>query len=159
MANTNDLTRSTTRIKNTKANGDAFTGTGFFWRFSDVHMDYWVVTNRHVVAGHKDLSLNLDVPPQAPPNENVKFVSMTVANPTVIEHPNPEIDLAAIWLPPYIEAINKQIGAEPQAAFLGTHSIATASFMDDLSPVEPVLMVGYPNGLLDEANNLSLIHI
>jgi len=157
MANTTDITRSTTRIKNTKANRDVSTGTGFFWRFSDVHMDFWVVTNRHVVAGHKDLALNLDIPPQAPPNANVKFVNITVTNPTVIEHPNPEIDLAAIWLPPYIGAINKQVGEEPQVGFLGRPSIATPSFMDDLSPVEPVLMVGYPNGLLDEANNKPIV--
>lgn len=157
MADTTDITRSTTRIKKTSMDGTSSTGTGFFWRFSDNNMDFWVVTNRHVIEKHKQLTLTLDINPLPEPNSNIKFIDTNVENPTVIEHPNPEIDLAAIWLVPYIAAINEHLNAEPRAAFLEAGSIATKDFMDGLSPVEPVLMVGYPNGLLDKANNKPIV--
>ena len=154
MAITDDITRSTTRIENTESNGSTSTGTGIFWRFSEHPGDYWAVTNRHVIAGHKTLSVTFDLQ-LAPPTENVKSIIVTHENPTVIEHPDPTVDLAAIWLVPFAQReIN---GTAPRIAYMTRDNLITEDFLNDLTAVEPVLMVGYPNGLYDEANNKPIV--
>jgi|TARA_R110002020_G_scaffold308961_4_gene524505 hypothetical protein len=154
MAITDDISRSTTRIENTESNGSISTGTGFFWRFSEHPGDFWVVTNRHVLAEHKTLSVTFDLQ-LAPPKENVKSIIVTNENPNVIEHPDPTVDLAAIWLVPFAQSeIN---GTRPRIACITRENLITEDFLNDLTAVEPVLMVGYPNGLYDEANNKPIV--
>ena len=93
----------------------------------------------------------------SPDNPELKYVTVEHADPKVILHANKDVDLAAIWLPPYVTEINALGGLIPHAVFLSKEEVLSHELIDDLTAVEPIYMVGYPAGLIDAANNSPIV--
>jgi len=75
----------------------------------------------------------------------------------VFEHPDPSVDLCAIYIGLAFEQLERASGQFPWFYMLAPDNIASEAFMRDLVPFESVRMVGYPNGLWDTANNAPIV--
>jgi hypothetical protein len=104
---TEQLTYNTIRIQT-----DIATGTGFFFSFK-VEKDSTkqipvIITNRHVINGSKKILLyfrkSLNGQPQ---NGNAEIFEIPNSPMTVIQHPNPKIDLVAIPIAQIIQELQK----------------------------------------------------
>jgi hypothetical protein len=127
------------------------TGTGFFYMFpfADGQLPI-LVTNKHVVDGvtHADFVIHTNSTGGKIPDGKVRARSQFGE---WIYHPNPKIDLCALPVGPLM---NKEKGFFRS---LDPSIVPSEAQLEELSAVEEILMVGYPNGLWDEANNLPLI--
>lgn len=150
----------TTRIEAVGDSPGASLGTGFFYNLPGNSGDTFpaIITNKHVIEGKHTVNLQLQISPMGvEPNHDgtVKgeqrwAISLDLAN-LVIMHPDPKIDLCAIMISPVGNAL--PVGMGLKHMFLNPTwrlSDAEASYV---RPIEPILMVGYPNGLWDEVNN------
>lgn len=131
-------------------------GTGFFYNFNVDGMNYpAIITNKHVVNNN--------------PNETMKFLLHLSENGKVIQenfdvtydikwvfHPNPDIDLCFCFVNPLFEQIKSKHNKEVFFMPINEDLIYDQDKLMELSALEPVVMVGYPNGLWDTVNNYPL---
>jgi len=71
-------------------------------------------------------------------------------------HPDPEVDLCAM---PIAQIINILINQNKRPFFIpfGKNLIPTREQLEDLSAMEELVMVGYPNGIWDNVNNQPIL--
>jgi hypothetical protein len=149
------LMYSTVRIVGVDAKGTSFkTGTGFFFQFPVAEGDRRnvpiLVTNKHVIEGAAATEFVVHTSSAEAQKPNGKRTVR--AEPTDwIPHPNQKVDLCA--LP--IGGTVTQIKAFYRA--IDPSIIPSDVQLEELSAVEEILMIGYPNGLWDAANNYPLI--
>ena len=72
-----------------------------------------------------------------------------------LKHPEAEVDLCAMPIAPILNLLNQQ---QKKLFFISIDNslLPTQNELIDLRHVEDILMVGYPNGLWDEVNNMPL---
>ena len=151
---------TTTRIDVLVRSGRG-SGTGFFFRFPISQKEHIpvIVTNKHVVLdadkGYfylhtKDQSgnLNLNSPPLIVEFDN--FRNMWIF------HPDKNVDLCVMPIAPLIHSANMRKLKLFYKAF-GPDLIPEVSKLEELTPLEEVIMIGYPIGLRDEKHNLPII--
>jgi len=131
------------------------TGTGFFYNIPAENNQSVpiLVTNKHVIEGAASVDFVAhasSVKDAKKPDSNRALMSDPK---TWIPHPDPKIDLCAL---PIAEIANSTT-PYPFLRTLDPGLIKPDSELGDLNAVEDVLMVGYPNGLWDAANNFPLI--
>ncbi len=152
---TEQMMYSTARIVGINAAGAAFsTGTGFFYQAplagaGDQHVPM-LITNKHVIAGvaHAEFMIHQNLSGAKKPDGNVRVRS----EPSEwVQHPNPKVDLCALPVGPVLN------NAKGFFRALDPSIVPSEAQLEELSAVEEILMVGYPNGLWDEANNYPLI--
>jgi len=147
----------TTRIECDTPKGKS-TGTGFFYQCAtqaDTHVPV-IVTNKHVVAnatrGRFHLTPQND---KDEPDYGKHFaVDLDFTN-RWIPHPDAGVDLCVLPLAPLW---NER--PETKKVFFRTLNAATHIKPDELlesTALENIVMVGYPNGLWDAANNMPLM--
>lgn len=73
-----------------------------------------------------------------------------------IPHPDPDIDLCVLLINPAMETLRGQ-GKNPFYTPLGKGIVALPDKLQDLSAMEEIMVVGYPNGIWDEVNNLPIV--
>lgn len=150
------LPRSTIRIEAGDGKGGLSQGTGFLYRFSDrTEVESWVITNKHVIHGMNTIALTLSV---ADPKsgKDLSVATLTDDKPHIIVHPDPNVDLAAIWFPPFVgQTVN--MGAIPKQTILERSNIISQDFIDSITAIEPILMIGYPRGIYDKVNNNPIV--
>ncbi len=154
------LVYSTIRIECEYKDGTAGTGTGFFFAFKEKD-DTCVpvlITNKHVIE-----------------NSIIGSLVFTKANPAGIpidtehmifnihkfetywkKHPDPEVDLCAMAIGPFIADAEKK-GNRYYYLPLLTEYIPSDSQLRNLTTLEEITMIGYPNGLWDEYNNKPIL--
>ncbi|MER9750782.1 serine protease [Mesorhizobium sp. M0140] len=138
-------------------------GTGFFYVIhlkADNSRDVQLfVTNKHVLEGADQISISChrhDGSQQ--PNPDVGFVPVHIklVPEAILSHPNPDVDLCAF---PMGQALVAMQAAGTPLFYIALDASAIPS--DDawakLEAVEKIVMVGCPNGLFDEANNMPII--
>ncbi|BCW89948.1 hypothetical protein sos41_31160 [Alphaproteobacteria bacterium SO-S41] len=133
-------------------------GTGFFFAMDVLGRELpIIISNKHVLSGASYLSFEMARQKNnrrefAPP-EVVRFRGGALP---VFEHPDPEVDLAAVPLAPIWNEMQKR-GVEPfpLVEFIG--SLPPPYIEQAIHAATPALMVGFPQGLLDEVNNLPLV--
>ncbi|MGH9876598.1 MAG: S1 family peptidase, partial [Nitrososphaerales archaeon] len=160
------IIQSTARIECTFSNGKRSTGTSFFYRYSGKDYNYPVlVTNRHVIKdkdygpsiegkcilSKKDVAGNRLHHQQIP----VGFHGYTDG---WIPHPDEKVDLCILPLAPWFEIMQEK-DIDPFVVCNDTSSMPTKEQWDSLSPLEKITMIGYPDGLWDEVNNLPIARI
>lgn len=130
------------------------TGTGFFFNFKiDGKVFPVIITNQHVVNYN--------------PNENVTFFLHTKSGENIDEEKlqidynvnwffHKSKDLCFCFANPFFEKIKNQISKEIFYIAVTEDLIPDLVKLEDLSAIEDVIMVGYPNGLWDQKNNLPL---
>lgn len=135
------------------------TGTGFFYT-----MDFegggvpLIVTNKHVAANKSWLAFDFAEMGEA--NKRLfgkpKTVTIQKGQAPVVLHPDPDVDLAAIPCNPVLEYLKKS-GFNPYFLNLSKHNFAPEHILKSLHAASGVLMVGFPNGLMDTENNLPVV--
>ena len=84
-----------------------------------------------------------------------RHLPINVNEPSWIDHPDPSVDLVAIPLAPLLRKL-EQSKIFPFWATIDTSIIPSTEQLSTLTPLEDVLMIGYPNGIWDDVNNLPI---
>lgn len=153
------LMHSTIRIQTKLANGDISTGTGFFYLYDfepGMHVPV-IVTNKHVI--HDSVSAKLIFSRIDKNNQRMldkSALSIEKFSQAWIEHPDSQVDLCILPLKPYAEELRKK-GLDPYLKYLDVSNIPTEKQWKEFTALEDIIMVGYPNGIWDEVNNLPIV--
>lgn len=152
------LAHSTVRIETSTASGGG-SGTGFFYRFAvdgDSHVPA-IVTNKHVIEGALDGRFVLT---EKGDDENPiygKYQRCYFDNfqSRWTPHPDKEVDLCAMPIAPLLHQV-EELGLKFFYIPLDKSLLLTEEELSDLILMEDVVMVGYPNGIWDEKNNMPI---
>jgi V8-like Glu-specific endopeptidase len=153
------LAHSTVRIECDLDGGVLGTGTGFFYSLNkkdDQHVPV-IITNKHVIEGASKgrfiLTLqDSDGGPNVGSNHGFEIDNFqSFWRP----HPDTSVDLCAMPIAHLIRLAEQQ-GKQFFYVTFDKSLIPTASEIDDMMGMERITMVGYPNGLWDQVNNLPI---
>ena len=154
------LTHSTVRIECTDANGNISSGTGFFFGFLKKGDEVIpaVVTNKHVINGAVKGAFNLTLKgdngePLLGQHLRIEFDNFEAQ---CIKHPEEDVDLAIFLAGPILNQA-KQPGQEPFYTTLDEGIVPPEALYEQISSMEDIVMIGYPNGIWDSKHNLPLI--
>lgn len=146
--------------------GGANLGTGYLYTFeipdtdpSSVHLTPVMVTNKHVVDGADYLEVSFDVIKKGAQIDDDGKVSSEIRKTfhikdfenSIIRHPDSNVDLCVVLLGHVLNAIEQD--QTIKNVFLDKRWRLEDDMKTYLRPIEPVVMVGYPNGLWDSVNN------
>ncbi|MGV6980932.1 S1 family peptidase [Bacillus pumilus] len=157
MNYTNTLLYSTVRIECRNENYES-TGTGFFYNFQfGKNVLPVIVTNKHVISGYSKgrLILNIGDNYKAEP-EGRKEVDFDGFETRWIFHPDEDVDLCIFPLGELLHKLDRE-GQEVFYRAVDKKFIPTKENIDTLISREDILVVGYPNGIWDEFNNLPIM--
>jgi len=149
----------TIRITAVTKDDQAVTGTGFFFEFPTVHgAVHAIITNRHVIQGtiSGTLRFNTQNADGLPAVGSTYEVDISDGFENLwYPHPDENVDLCAL---PIAAAIRN--AAKRNTKFFYTlmdpNSIISRENLSNLDAIDDVVMIGYPNGLWDEFNNLPI---
>lgn len=153
------LAHSTVRIECDLAGGGVGTGTGFFYSLDkqgDQHVPV-IVTNKHVVEGATKgrFLLTLHNGTDGPAIGKVQAYELDSFENRWVPHPDKSVDLCVMPIAPLLHEAEK---TNTRFFFLTLDKdlIPSAADLNDMLGLETIVMVGYPNGLWDKANNLPI---
>jgi hypothetical protein len=154
------LVFSTVRIECEYSDGARGTGTGFFFAFARRDQGFVpaIVTNKHVVDGatrgffhmHRSDASGL------PSIQQSVHIAVENFQPSWINHPDPTVDLCIMPIAGILkqaEQAGQPLGFIPLEMGL----VPSDKEFSELTPLEEVLMIGYPNGIWDSKNNMPIL--
>ncbi|WP_122678395.1 S1 family peptidase [Pseudomonas viridiflava] len=154
------LTHTTTLITCDLANSKTSTGTGFIYDFleeEDGTRITCIVTNKHVLKGalRAHFRLTLLKPPDSPDYGNYETITVEGIQGLEIPHPG-DVDLTAIPIGPIL---NHAKNKDKKFYFksIGSGITANDQVLARTPSIQEIIMIGYPIGLWDEANNLPIV--
>lgn len=154
---TEQLAYSTVRIQCQLSNGKTSTGTGYFYNFcmdekTKRHIPA-IVTNKHVVENSIKGGFVLSVQEEGKVKEK-ELLPININNflDLWIPHPNGDIDLCVFPIAPLLNEVKKQ-AKTPFYISIGSELLPTEEELSELTAMEDVVMIGYPNGIWDSVNN------
>lgn len=154
------LVHSTVRILCMNSEGMQSSGTGYIYLFCEENGRSLpcVVTNKHVVRGAKRGVFHLTLKNEDGTPSLGKHEAVTLENfeSYCIFHPSQSVDLVAFPIGHILDNATKD-GRSYYYMPLGKSLIADQTLLNSLSPMEDIVMIGYPNGLWDEKHNLPII--
>lgn len=133
-------------------------GTGFFYRMDAEGIQVpLIVTNKHVVDNLDILCCHFGLMDDHGKRilGKPEVVCFDTSQVPILRHPNPDVDIAAIPANPLIDALAEK-GKKPFHLYLSKDALPPNWLSPKLVASTGILMVGFPNGLIDEANNLPL---
>jgi hypothetical protein len=146
------------RIVNGKVKLVKETGSGFFFQFETAKgKTPLIITNKHVIKGASSGILYFHLKTKAG-EISVEIQKVEVENfeQNWILHPDPSVDLAIMPMMPLMRKYSNLGKTLAYAPFLENH-IPSDSILATISPIEDILMIGYPFGLRDTVNNLPVV--
>ena len=154
------ITYSTLRILCKYSDGTVGSGTGFIMDLCSVKEQNTcipaVITNNHVVENSIETSFEFcKATNESLPIDTDPF-SITITGNAWIHHPDKNIDMC--FLP--LKTILDEVNATGEKIFyipLDSDLIADDVFLSSLKALEEVVMVGYPQGLMDSYNHKPII--
>jgi hypothetical protein len=156
LAVTRQLQHSTVRLECTRPSGEIASGTGFHIRLRLDEQTFIpaLVTNRHVVRDAAECAIHFTLADKNGTSSGIheRFVIKPFQ---WLDHPDPNVDLALIPIQPWLIQL-AAIGKRPFYIDLTEEIIPAPSSLAGLSPLEDILMVGYPNGIWDSVNNFPI---
>lgn len=154
------LCYSTTRIETKDKSGNLYSGTGFFFNIkNDNEVLPLLITNKHVVKNMEEGVFRLteaDADGQPITTKHFPVVFDKKFHDNWIMHPEEDVDLCAYPLLPLLGFM----GHSGPNVFFRTFDnslIPNSKQIEELDAVEDIIMVGYPNGLWDNVNNMPLV--
>lgn len=153
---------STIRIECVYRNGLSGTGTGYFLKFRDdkVNNEHIpvIITNKHVINGAvKGRFIFTKMNEKGEPLDREHFtIDIDDFEMYWRKHQNDDVDLCAMPIAPILTLANRQ----KQQFFyipLDMSLIPDDDKLKELSALEDIVMIGYPNGIWDEVNNKPII--
>lgn len=154
------LMHATVRLECTLNNGSISTGTGFFFSFKvdgTTHVPV-IITNKHVINNSKVGAFVLTKSNEQgePIRGSTERVVLDNFENLWVKHPEKNVDLAALPIAHlYHQAEAK--GIKFFAPPIGEDLLPSEAKLADLSGLENITMIGYPNGIWDEKNNLPIV--
>lgn len=154
------LTHLTLHLTIKTRDGAEHSGTGFLLGYEqpDGQSKLFCVTNRHVLEGAVVCSapITLQNLQGYPAYGKKHFIYIEDIAETAIFHPDSNIDLAAF---PIQDVINRMIfdGNRPFFRVFNRKDIPNKTTFANIDTAADVLMIGYPNSLWDENNNLPIV--
>lgn len=155
MSISNQLAETTLRIEAQLPQGVS-TGSGFLFNIQqngNVSVPI-LLTNKHVVTGSTNIKVIITVTDSTGNQQNTEL-NLGAYPVAWHDHPDQSVDLTAIAIAPYLNDL-VQRSLTPRIKCLGFSEIPTEEELANLSFVENILMIGYPNGLWDNINNYPL---
>ncbi|WP_315775112.1 MULTISPECIES: serine protease [unclassified Bradyrhizobium] len=153
------LLYTTIMLNTVDAHGNTGSGTAsiiqlFTQQERGVHV---LLTNKHVVAGAVSVTLKLTRrrPDGSPDQEQTELLQLSDMQ-NWLPHPDPAVDL--IIYP--FSNIAQRLESEGRPIFyvaLPDNIIPTDEAVGSLSPLEDVVVVGYPDGISDAAHNIPVL--
>lgn len=153
---------STVRIEGFTKAKKSITGTGFYFNFveSETHDLIAIVTNRHVLKDVVEATIKIILLDEKEVSHDTKPLSLTITDldKKVIYHPNPDIDLCALPLALVIDQTRDIPKGWKLALYAySKNDLPSPEEFDELTAIEDIIMIGYPDGLMDEVNNKPII--
>lgn len=149
---------STIRIETQTSEG-VCTGTGFFFNFLKNPTDNTyvpcIVTNKHVVEGGIIGTLVLTCKTENG-MEYLHRVEVNNFRKSWIFHPSTNVDLCIMPIQPIVENL-KTKNIQPFFITLDGSLIPSQLQLNDLSALEDIVMIGYPDGIWDSVNNKPIL--
>ncbi|WP_426348818.1 S1 family peptidase [Alloiococcus sp. CFN-8] len=152
------LSYSTVRIECQYADGSSGTGTGFFFRLLEnketgEHIPV-VITNKHVINGAiKGRLIFVKSQVSNEPNDREHFsANIDGFESWWKKHPDPQVDLCAMPIAQILIESEKRNEKLFYIA-LDMSLLPTQEQLNQISALEEILMIGYPNGIWDSINN------
>jgi hypothetical protein len=138
-------------------------GTGFFASFcrnKDFNKDISaIVTNKHVIRDCTIINLYINIQHESrygpDLGRHIKIPICGFEN-VIVYHPDPMVDLVVIPFAP-IDSALKDAGKQPFFTKFDSELWAYGDFVQNLSALEDIVMIGYPNGLWDSKNNMPIM--
>lgn len=155
------LTYSTVRIECELKTGGTSTGTGFFFNFLENKMNNTpvpvVVTNKHVIKNaSKGKLIITKANEKGEPIDTQHFtISFDNFESYWRLHPEDEVDLCAMPIATFVNEAQKR-GDKLFYIPFTKDLLLTEKHKDELTAIEDVLMIGYPNGIWDSVNNMPI---
>jgi len=134
-------------------------GTGFIYGACQSENGHYsvLITNKHVIENIEECELTFHLKDE---NDNILFEKLVyklkVTPDTWFHHPNSNIDLAMLNLSPIFLDISNS-GRNVFYTCLDSSLIPNEDDTDSFSVIEDILMIGYPNGIIDQKNNLPIV--
>lgn len=155
------LTHTTTQIRGDLGSNKTSIGTGFFFNFQIKDQTIpTIITNKHVIKDCKKLRFTINEADENGNRLNEKhlngFLEQDDMEKFIVYHPENNVDLCAI---PIGGNLNNAITLGKKYYLKGINSsfIPTTDEWNALTAIEDTTMVGYPDGIWDEKNNLPVI--
>lgn len=160
LSSAEKLALTTVRLECRLGDGRTSTGTAFFFSFKvdDQKIIPLLVTNKHVIAGSTSGTFVLTLrgengDPKIGSHEPVSFDNF---ESLWINHPDKNVDLAVFPLGPLLNEAEK-LGKKFFFAPLDESLIPSEEVIAGLSGIEDITMIGYPNGIWDQCNNMPIV--
>lgn len=143
-------------------------GTGFFYL---VEIDTpegkgnfpLIFTNKHVVNGHNEIRITVTTRSSSgdvselvvAPGDVHRTFLIPNCQQRIVFHPDAGVDLCAFYVGDVFEAVQNS-GLFIRNTFLHKNFLVPHGERKNVRAIEPIMMIGYPNGLWDEHNNRPL---
>lgn len=133
------------------------TGTGFFYKIKNNSVTkVFIVTNIHVIENSKIGYITLTLSKNGKPLVGQKTtIKIDGFGNKWIKHP--EVDLAIMDFTPYLEKQTRINNGVYIRQITKLHLARNNKNVGNISSMEDIIMIGYPNGIRDEHNNLPVI--
>jgi V8-like Glu-specific endopeptidase len=155
------LMYSTVRIECELKTGGNSTGTGFFFQFLENETNKTcvpvVVTNKHVIENAARGRLIFTKANEKGEPINTQHFSLFFDNFENFWklHPETDVDLCVMPIAPFITEAEKRREKLFYIPFV-KDLLPTEKQKEELSAIEDVVMIGYPNGIWDSVNNMPI---
>lgn len=160
MTPSETLMHTTVRLECMLNENQVSTGTGFFFSFKVDNESYVpvIVTNKHVINQAKigAFVLTKSNDQGLPILGATERVVLKNFESLWIKHPEDDVDLAVFPIAPLYHQAEAQ-GIRFFAPPISEDLLADATKLADLSGLETITMIGYPNGIWDEKNNMPIV--
>lgn len=164
MSNQDLIVHSTVRIEAESQDGSRWSGTGFYMHLlKDMHDegDFTpvIITNKHVIDSAQSIYINMTFAKEddLPDYENHQLYCIENIQNLCVPHPDSNVDLAAILIGGWLQEFeNKPVGKLFYCP-LTIDMIPEEEERKNLSSIEDILMIGYPNSTWDHVNNLPVV--
>jgi Trypsin-like peptidase domain len=152
-----NLLYSTVKLTTFDSNRQESTATGFFVNLAKDGDDSipCIVTNRHVIEGAERVFIRFHVSDQNKPSGQSIAYGLKMTNLGYVFHPDTDVDLCAFTIIDILErAVND--GKPIFRQVIPLSFIPPESDWEYFDALEDLVMVGCPNGISDEFNNLPI---
>lgn len=153
-----ELLYTTTRIESNLADGTSCTGTGFFFNFLNDGRSAVpaVVTNKHVVEGAVTTHFIINTMNSDGGIAPERIIIDGPGEGSWMPHPDPDVDLCIFPMAAFLSGAQER-GFEPFFKAFDSSIIPDDPENLDFSCIGTITMIGYPNGIWDEKNNLPIV--
>lgn len=146
----------TVRVVAPRADGTTSIGTAFIieHQWGESQKGWFLVSNRHVFEDARSIALTfIKSDGSQPLLGQTHEINITDPKQAVTNHPNNSVDVAALPLTFILKEIERQ-GVCLFLRAIPSSMISTAAQLEDLSPIEEVIFIGYPNNVYDSVSHL-----